>query len=192
MLETNQVIRNLLKKLDDHAAGERAHAERVSVYAVATGDALGVRGEDLLVLRYAAELHDIGKLSVDPALLLAERPLEPDERVTVERHVIEADKYLAGHKSLKETLPIIRSHHERWDGGGYPAGLAGIEIPFASRIIAAAETFDVMLAGAPWRAPFPEDAAIAAMQGLSGTWFEPSIVDALLRVQPIIQPPLDL
>ncbi|MEZ0326704.1 MAG: HD-GYP domain-containing protein [Fimbriimonas sp.] len=184
----NEVIRDLLAKLDAHAPGERAHAERVAVYAVATGEAMGLSDEELLVLRYAAQLHDIGKLQIDGELLVADRPLEPLERVLLEKHVHMAEEVLPVEAFLEPSLPLIKSHHERWSGEGYPEGASGTEIPLGARIIGAAEALDVMLAGAPWRKPFPEEAAIAAMKGLGGTWFDPIVVETLLRIQPLIQP----
>jgi HD-GYP domain-containing protein (c-di-GMP phosphodiesterase class II) len=177
-----------LVKLDEYAPGERAHAERVAVYAVATGEALGMDDEALRTLRMAAELHDIGKLKVPSAVLMAERPLEPDERALVETHVVDVQAVLPDDAFGADVVDIIEAHHERWEGGGYPGRRSGDAIPLGARIIAAAEALDVMMQGAPWRKPFPEEAAIAAMKGLGGTWFDPQVVETLLRVQPLIQP----
>ncbi len=184
----NAIVRSLLARLDAHAPGERAHAERVAVYSVATGEAMGLSDDDLLNLRYAAELHDIGKLLIDGDLLVASRPLEPHERVLLEQHVRMADSVLPDEAFLEPSLDLIRSHHERWTGEGYLHGWSGADIPLGARIIGAAEALDVMLAGAPWRKPFPEEAAVAAMKGLGGTWFDPVVVETLLHVQPKIQP----
>jgi HD-GYP domain-containing protein (c-di-GMP phosphodiesterase class II) len=184
----NDLLRGLLARLDDHAPGEWAHAERVAVYSVATGKELGLDESELLMLRYAAELHDIGKLEIDPDLLMSGQPLEPHERVIVERHVVLAKGVLPDEEFLAPVISVIRHHHERWAGGGYPDNLRDDEIPIGSRIIGAAETLDVMLEGATWRKPFPEDVARSALQGLSGSWFEPAVVEALLRIQPLVQP----
>lgn len=184
----NNLMKDLLRRLDDHAAGERAHAERVAVYAVATGEAMGMSDEDLLTLRYAAELHDIGKLKISSDILLAERPLEPDERALVEQHVVNVEEFLPDEAFLKPALPLIEAHHERWTGGGYPTGAMAAAIPLGARIIGAAEAMDVMLQGAPWRKAFPEEAALSAMKGLGGNWFDPVVVEVLLKVQPQIQP----
>jgi HD-GYP domain-containing protein (c-di-GMP phosphodiesterase class II) len=184
----NRVIRELLERLEIHAAGEKPHAERVAVYSVATGEQLDMSEDDLLTLRYAAELHDIGKLKVPSDILLAERPLEPEERATVEQHVVNVQEFLPDEPWVMAALPLIEHHHERWTGGGYPSEASANDIPLSARIIGAAEAFDVMLQGAPWRKPFPEEAAISAMKGLGGNWFDPVVVEVLLKIQPLVQP----
>jgi HD-GYP domain-containing protein (c-di-GMP phosphodiesterase class II) len=187
-MNPNDQVRALVDRLERHHPGAKGHSARVAVYSVATGEALGLRGDDLLNLRRSAELHDLGLLSVSAEILASARPLEPEERQSVQRHPALAAEYLPDEEWVYPLLPIIGAHHERWAGGGYPEGDEGISIPFGARIIAAAEALDVMLHGAPWRPTFPEEAAVASMRGLSGKWFEPSVVDALLRVQPLIQP----
>jgi HD-GYP domain-containing protein (c-di-GMP phosphodiesterase class II) len=114
--------------------------------------------------------------------------LEPQERVVLERHVEDLHEVLPDEEFLEPSLDLIKNHHERWSGEGYPQGVAGSEIPLGARIIGAAEALDVMLQGAPWRKAFPEEAALAAMKGLGGTWFDPVVVETLLRVQPQVQP----
>jgi len=183
----NDVIRSLLERLDRHSPAEKGHAERVAVYAVATGEELGMDDDALLHLRYAAMLHDVGKISVDAALLRKVGSLTDEEMNALRLHSMIASSVLESFAWLRSCLPDIRHHHERWDGGGYPDGLAGIEIPIGARIINLAEAFDVMVTG-PLRDPWTERAALEEVRNCSGSQFDPRVVGAFLRVQPLIQP----
>lgn len=160
------------------------HGERVAVYAVASGQAMGWADEDLLALRVAAALHDIGKLDL-PAELLAKRGrLDGAEVLRLREHT----SNVADHVPDPRIVQWIVAHHERWDGAGYPHGLSGESIPVASRLIAVAETFDVLRHDNRWRDPLTEDAALDEIRRCSGTQFDPRAVEAFLLVQPLIQP----
>ena len=179
----NDEIRALLTKLEAHAPGEKAHAERVAVYAVATGERLGLQDDQLQNLRWAAELHDIGKLQIESQMLTS---LKPD-MVTLRTH---ADR---GAELLKDTWPpavteAVRYHHERWDGAGYLARQKTESIPVLARIIAAAEAFDVLSQPGYWRQPLTEDEARRELESCAGAQFDPKVVAALLEVSPLIQP----
>jgi response regulator RpfG family c-di-GMP phosphodiesterase len=184
----NEVVRRLLAELDHHAPGERMHAERVAVYATATAYALGVRAEELQAIRYAAQLHDIGKVRVDASLLSKLGTLSDEDIALLRSHSEHAVEVLAEEPSLAPAVPLIRAHHERWDGTGYPDGLEGDEIPLGSRIIAVAETFDVLAHGTPWRSSMDEALALSTIEAASGDAFDPRVVEAFLKVQPVIQP----
>src|SRR5579862_9310569 len=145
--ERNDVIRALLTRLDRHSPSERGHAERVSVYAVANGEALGLDDEILQNLRYAAVLHDVGKISIDARLLQKIGRLSEEEMDALRLHALIAASVLEAFDWLEPCLPDIRHHHERWDGGGYPDGLVGPDIPIGARIIGLAETYDVLASG---------------------------------------------
>lgn len=185
--ERNDAIRSLLTRLDRHSPSERGHAERVAVYAVAIGDALGLDEETLLHVRYAALLHDVGKISVDARLLNKIGRVSDEEMDALKLHSLIAASVLEAFDWLKPCLLDIRHHHERWDGGGYPDGLLGPDIPLGARIINLAETFDVMVAGVHGTQK-EEKAAIAEIERCSGTQFDPRVVEAFLKVQPLIQP----
>ena len=181
-------IRALQLALELHDPGEREHAERVAVYAVATGEKLGMSDEDLIHLRRAGQLHDVGKIAVDRVILRKMGTLTEQDFEDLKKHADAAVDVLSAFPWLSPSVPMIRSHHERWDGMGYPRGLEGDEIPLGGRILAVAEAFDVMVSGSAWRRPLvPEDACME-IRDCSGTQFDPNVVAAFLSVQPLIQP----
>jgi HD-GYP domain-containing protein (c-di-GMP phosphodiesterase class II) len=186
-IERNDIIRGLLERLDRHSPSERAHAERVAVYAVATGEAMGLDDELLLNLRYAALLHDVGKISVDARLLSKIGLMSEQEMGALRLHALIAASVLESFEWLSPCLPDIRHHHERWDGQGYPDGLTGPDIPLGARIIGVAEVFDVIVTGQHSDAR-TEEGAIAEIRRCAGTQFDPRVVDAFLEIQPLVQP----
>lgn len=185
--ERNDQLRELLAILDRRLPGEAAHAERVAVYAAATGFKLGVRGESLLQLRDAAILHDVGKTSLDPGPLLRPGPLALEERIAMESHVTLAQALVGAILWLRPCLPAIRHHHERWDGAGYPDGLAGEQIPLFARIVSVAESYDAMT----MLKELSEEHALKEMNRESGGQFDPLVVRAFLAVRTVIQPIVD-
>lgn len=186
-MERNAILNELLMKLDHHMPSERGHAERVAVYAVATGEKMGLGDEALLDLRYAATLHDVGKIRVDRELLTKMGKLDESELAAMRLHAAIADSVLESIDWLDSALPSIRHHHERWDGTGYPDGLVGSDIPVGARIIHVAEAFDVMVSGG-YKEPELEEAALDEIRECSGSQFDPHVVTAFLQVQPLIQP----
>lgn len=186
--ERNDQIRSLLAMLENRIRGEASHAARVSVMSVAMGHQLGMRGEKLLQLRYAADLHDVGKASLDPGMLQKSAPLTAQEHSEVRRHSGLAEALVSAIGWLRPCIPGIRHHHERWDGKGYPDGLSGDSIPLESRIIAVAEAFDAMTRPLFSREPLGDEEALQELQRESGGQFDPQVVAAFLAVKPLIQP----
>jgi response regulator RpfG family c-di-GMP phosphodiesterase len=184
----NDTVRSLVRALETHGPGEGAHADRVAVYATATGGALGLSLDDLVCLRWAAALHDVGKISVDPQLLKKLGKLTEAELAQLRSHAELAMRVIEEFEWLKPVVPMVRHHHERFDGTGYPDGLSGDSIPLGARIIAVAETFDVLTQHTPWRDPMPCAEALDELERCSGEQFDPSVVEAFLKVQPLIQP----
>ncbi len=168
--------------------GERSHAERVAVYAVATGAELGLSESELRSLRYAAELHDVGKVRVAPELLNKLGELSESDWASMRAHAALSLEVLADFDFLKPCLPAMIYHHERFDGLGYPDGRAGDDIPLGARIIGLCEAFDAMTDGAGWRAARTYAEARHEVARLAGKQFDPRIVEAFLKVQPLIQP----
>ena len=186
--ERNDTVRSLVRALDQHGPGEGSHAARVAVYAVAAAHELGLRDQELLELRWAAELHDVGKVSIDPAILQKMGSLDDGELEQMRQHATLAYRVLEEIAWLKNSLPAIVHHHERYDGTGYPEGLVGPDIPLGARIIAVAETYDVMVAGTSWKSAFGESEALEELERCSGAQFDPNVVTAFKKVQPLIQP----
>jgi response regulator RpfG family c-di-GMP phosphodiesterase len=141
----------------------------------------------LLNLRYAALLHDVGKISLDAQLLNKVGKLDDEEIDALRLHALIAASILEAFDWIQPCLLDIRHHHERWDGGGYPDRLVGPDIPLGARIINLAETFDVMLTGTHGDSK-TERAALDEIKRCSGSQFDPRVVDAFLTVQPLIQP----
>jgi HD-GYP domain-containing protein (c-di-GMP phosphodiesterase class II) len=167
------------------AQGERdsiaeAHSERVRTYATAVAAAFGGLSEDELKnVGYAASLHDIGKVAVSSRILNKLGRLTDDEFKIMREHSLVATKILEKIDGLKGAIPYIRHHHERYDGAGYPDGLSGEDIPVGARIIAVAETYDILTSDVPWREALTREAAVEEIESCAGSQFDPKIVDAL-------------
>ena len=184
----NDTIRALVETLNLHEPGEGGHAERVAVYATATGHRLGMTFDEVLHLRRAATLHDIGKISVSSTTLQKIGELEDAELEELRSHALLALSVIETYEWLRPTLPMIQHHHERWDGTGYPAGLKGNDIPLGARVIGVAEAFDVLVTGSPWRRKITIAEALEELRRCCGSQFDPAVVSAFEAVQPVIQP----
>jgi ribonuclease P protein subunit RPR2 len=141
-------------------------------------------------MAYGFLLHDIGKLAVPDAILRAPGRLTEEQWTLMRRHPEEGVAMLAHVPFLDRALDVVRHHHERWDGGGYPSGLKGDEIPLWARIFAVVDALDAMTAERPYRAARPYDAALAEIRRHAGTQFDPAVVDALERLDPAKVEPL--
>lgn len=184
----NDANRALLRALDLHRPGEEIHAERVAVYAVATAHALGLSEEMLLDIRRAAQLHDVGKMAIDRAVLHKLGELTENDWRELKHHASMSETILGSLPWMNQAAPMVRHHHERWDGTGYPDGLKGEEIPLGARIIAVAEAFDHITFGSSWREPQGREDARKELEQEAGRQFDPAVVAAFLRVEPLIQP----
>jgi HD-GYP domain-containing protein (c-di-GMP phosphodiesterase class II) len=158
------------------------HNRRVAARAVLLARELGLDEAAVTDVRRGALLHDIGMLAVPPELLRKPGPLTPAEREIVEQHPTIARDILLDDPLLESALAIPYSHHERWDGEGYPLGLAGEAIPLAARLFAVVDHFEVLTTDRPFRRAWPRSAALGYLRCNAGTIFEPRVVDAFLRV----------
>lgn len=166
----------------------RGHSERVAGYAVSLGTQMGLEDDVLEKLRIAALLHDIGKIGTYDAILDKPGKLTDAEYEAIKQHPARGAEMLASIRQLHDIIPWVRGHHERFDGKGYPDGLKGEAIPMAARILAVADTFDSMTAERPYRTTPGRAQALEDIQRHAGTQFDPKVVEAFLRVEPLVAP----
>ena len=164
----------------DQDLGE--HLEGVTELAVAVGVKLGVEPDVLHQLRWAARLHDVGKMAVPESILLKRGRLDEREWEFVRRHTVVGQRILEAAPSLGGTGAVVRSSHERWDGTGYPDGLAGEDIPLAARIVAVCDAFDAMVSDRPYRPALSVGEALQELARGAGTQFDTAVVTAFLDV----------
>jgi len=172
----------LVTALDARERDTQLHSLRVRAYAVLLGKQLGLNPHQLAILGEAALLHDVGKIGVPDAILLKPDGLTPKEREVVEKHPITGERILRDVPFLQEAARIVYAHHERYDGGGYPEGLAGSEIPLGARIFAVVDTFDALRSPRPYKPALSYEEAARTIQEGSGTQFDPRVVEAFLSV----------
>jgi putative two-component system response regulator len=140
------------------------HCDRLSKYSVALGEKLGLSEDTRLALRRGGLIHDIGKLGVPEHILLKPGPLTPEERKIMEQHTVLGERICAPLRSFRHVLPIIRHHHEKQDGSGYPDGLNGAQVPFTARILQITDIYDALTTDRPYRKALPLEKAFAIMR----------------------------
>jgi diguanylate cyclase (GGDEF)-like protein len=171
-----------LKAALDARAARGDGAPSLTRRCEAVGRELGLTEADLSALRYAATLHDIGELGVPEAILNKPGPLTEDERPAVERTPLIGEGILSPVDFLADALPLVRAAHERWDGTGYPDGLAREQIPLGARILFACDTYDAITGERPYRTALPAGEAEVELRRVAGTQLDPRVVEALLGV----------
>jgi hypothetical protein len=194
LIESNRLLRRDLVRVSDALiqaveakdAYTGGHLRRVSEYAVAVGEKLGLRGRDLETLHYAGLLHDVGKLGVPESVLGKEGPLDAKETELMRRHPEIGARMLQRLELLNSAAPLVLHHQERFDGNlngqhpGYPRGLAGTDIPLGARIISVVDAFDAMTTTRPYRPAVPAEEAASVLRRERGRQFDPRVVDAFL------------
>lgn len=158
----------------DHSTGE--HTARVTALTVALAERFGIGGDDLADIRRGATLHDIGKMAVPDAVLGKLGPLTDAEWALIRQHPDMARRMLRGIAFLEPAIDIPWCHHEKWDGTGYPRGLAGTDIPFPARLFAVVDVYDALTSERPYREPMTSLAALARIESESGAHFDPEVV----------------
>ena len=178
-------VQMLARALEAKDAYTRGHSIRVSRYAVATAEMLGFDAAALEAIRLGGELHDIGKIGMQEAVLHKPGRLTAEEFRQVIEHPAAGERMLSPlARESPAVLRIVRSHHERIDGAGFPDGLSGERIPFEARIVAVADSFDAMTTRRPYRESRSPAAALDELQRVAGTQLDPSAVDAFARAFP--------
>lgn len=158
------------------------HTQRVTELTLRLAGAMGMPEEALIHVRRGALLHDIGKMGIPDGILLKPGPLTEEEWAVMRRHPVYAHQLLLPITYLRPALAIPHSHHEKWDGTGYPRGLRGEEIPLEARIFAVVDVWDALTSDRPYRTAWPKDHAVAFIKEESGKHFDPTVVDAFLRL----------
>jgi putative nucleotidyltransferase with HDIG domain len=168
--------------LDTRDVGTEAHSRRVHGYALATARAYGLPEADLADLGHGVLLHDIGKIGIPDAILLKPDRLTDEEWAIMRRHPEIGARLIRDIAFLQGAIPIVRHHHERWDGAGYPDGLRGVEIPLGARIFAVVDAFDAMTFDRPYSRAVSFGAARAELRRSAGAHFDPAVVEAFMRL----------
>jgi len=184
--ESLATIQALAAAVDAKDPYTQGHSQRVADYAVSLARRAGMAGDELALVRMAGTLHDVGKIGVPDAILKKPGRLDAEERRTMETHPALGEVIVRKAPKLAAALPGVRSHHERWDGGGYPDGLSGEQVPFLARILALADTFDAMTSDRPYRKGMSWEDALAEVTRGAGTQFDPDLAPlfvGLLRDQ---------
>jgi putative nucleotidyltransferase with HDIG domain len=178
MLDTVTALSAMVEAKDGYTEG---HCQRIAEIAIALGIRLGLSEERLEQLSYAAVLHDIGKITVPDEILNKPGPLTPEEFEVMKSHTRAGRRILEGIELLRAVARIVEQHHERWDGRGYPDGLAGEAILLEARLIAVADAYDAMTSTRPYRQALPPAEALARVEAEAGRQFDPDVVAAFVR-----------
>jgi PAS domain S-box-containing protein/putative nucleotidyltransferase with HDIG domain len=175
------LIHSFVNAIDAKSPWTKGHSERVTNYSVAIAKEMGLMEKEIEMLRMAALLHDVGKIGTYDVILDKPGKLTDEEFALIRLHPVRGEEILKPIKQLRDLLPIIRHHHERVDGRGYPDGLTDGQIPFLSKIIAVADSYDSMTSDRPYRPAPSKDYAIAELRRCSGTQFDREAAEAFLR-----------
>lgn len=178
-LDTIEILRYTVEAKDPYTKG---HSDRVSEYSVLIGTKMGLDEDSLHTLKVGGLFHDIGKIGIPDSILLKETKLSDDEYSQIKNHPSIGVHILGDAKIFKDIIPIVKHHHERYDGRGYPSQLAGEDIPILARITAMADAFDAMTSKRTYRDALPLDAVISKIEKNSGTQFDPKIADLFLTI----------
>jgi cyclic di-GMP phosphodiesterase len=176
---TLEALVNALEAKDPHLRG---HSARVADLSASVAAQMGCSDENVETIRTGGRLHDIGKIGIREEILNKQGPLTDTEFEHVKQHVLVGSQILAPLVHLKDVITFVRSHHERWDGCGYPDRLAGEAIPLGARIIGAVEIYDALTTSRPYQEKMPPEIAVERMRDLVGSMLDPAVHDALATV----------
>jgi methanogenic corrinoid protein MtbC1 len=179
-----ETVRRLSMAVEFRDEDTGAHIERIGRFSTLLAEQVGIEPEHCELMSYAAPLHDVGKVAIPDAILLKPGSLTPEERAIVETHAEEGHRLLRGSSSsiLDMAATIALSHHEKWDGSGYPRGLAGEEIPIEGRIVAITDVFDALTSDRVYRPAFTIERAVEMMREQRARHFDPVLLDTFLEV----------
>jgi HD-GYP domain-containing protein (c-di-GMP phosphodiesterase class II) len=178
--EARVVVTALARAIEARDPYTRGHSARVSAFAEVIARRLGWGPSGLAALRLGGQLHDVGKLNLDAAVLQKPGPLDDRERAEIRRHPVAGARLIRQFHALRPALPCVLFHHEHWDGNGYPTGRSREQIPPGARILGVADAFDAMTSTRPYRQPLPLSSALAEVRACAGSQFDPVVVRAFL------------
>lgn len=183
LIGRERVLESLSRTVEVRDHHTQGHCQRVAKNAQVVGQALGLQAEELDILYWAAILHDIGKIAIPEYILLKNGRLTEEEFAEIRRHpAYGADLLASVSLTFRPIADVVRAHHERWDGMGYPLGYSGREIPRLARIIAVVDVFEALTSERPYRSPMPVAQALSYVIGGAGTQFDPEIVPVFRRL----------
>jgi len=183
-----QSLMGLANALEAKDPYTRGHSERVGVWGRRLASALGLPPEEIDTVTQAGLLHDLGKIGVPETVLRKRGPLDPDEWALMRNHPLIGAQIVAPFDFFAGGALAIRHHHERWDGSGYPDGLAGTAIPLGARIVAVADVFDALTSDRSYRSALSRDAALAYLTGEAGRTLDADVVAVLLGLARVVDP----
>ncbi|MDD3237926.1 MAG: HD domain-containing protein [Candidatus Gastranaerophilales bacterium] len=182
-----KTIKSISLALDAKDSYTNGHSLRVTLYSLILANNMNLSDEVLEEIETAGLLHDIGKIGIPHNILCKPGKLTDEEFEIMKKHPEQGEKMIMNIKKLKIIANWLKTHHERWDGKGYPLGLKGEEIPISARIIALADTYDAMTSTRPYRKSLPHEVAIAEIQKCSGTQFDPQLAEMFVSLQDTIK-----
>lgn len=184
-LYTNYIdtLKALITTIEARDSYTKRHSERVTKYAMEIAEVIGLGEEESDAIKFACYLHDIGKIGVSDTVLLKAGNLSKDEFFDIKQHPVIGDSIVQSLTFLLLERTIIRHHHERWDGTGYPDGLKGLEIPLLARVVAVADAYDAMTSTRPYRTKRNHEHAVKELKAWMGSQFDPEMVKAFLKTE---------
>ncbi len=186
--DSETVLFSLAQSMEDRDPGLGQHCERLALMASAMGAALALPTEDIISLQRSGYLHDIGKVAVPDHILFKKGPLTPEEWDVMMAHPERGERICSNMRSLQPVLPIIRHHHERWDGSGYPDKLKGEQIPLLARILQLADIYDALTTARPYKRPFSSTEAITIIREEAAKgWRDPKLVEQFSEILPMFR-----
>jgi putative two-component system response regulator len=189
--ESESILFSVAKSVEERDPDLGLHCQRLALMGAAMGIALGLPAIDILNLQRGGYLHDIGKIGVPDRILFKPGPLSPDEWEVMKSHCERGERICSCMKSLAPVLPIIRHHHEKWDGSGYPDGLKGDQIPLLARIVQLADIYDALTTERPYKRAYSSEEAIGLIhEGRDKGWRDPYLVEVFSDLLPLFRNPL--
>ena len=184
------VLFSLAQSVEERDPDLGQHCQRLALMGAAMGLALQLPPSDILALQRGGYLHDVGKVAIPDHILFKPGPLTPEEWEVMKTHAERGERICSSMRSLAPVLPIIRHHHEKWDGSGYPDGLKGEQIPLLARILQLADIYDALTTSRPYKRALSPEEALAVMHQEAGKgWRDPKLVETFAEILPMFRTP---